>query len=217
MSNRRALLPRLKPSMSLAQIATGLASVQEVVHRDLKPENVLLHEKKWKIADFGIARFVEESTSAKTLRGFLSPPYAAPEQWESKPCDHATDIYALGCIAHFLLAGAPPFGVATEGLADAHLRREPPRIGECGNRLNALVSMMLRKQQLSRPPIARVLSVLAQLADSNSNPSLDKGFKPLQEAAANAAREAAEREAVEMTLLENAIDDRFFTRKQNAS
>ena len=47
----------------LAQIADGLAEVPEIVHRDLKPGNVLLYDGAWRIADFGIARFVEESTS----------------------------------------------------------------------------------------------------------------------------------------------------------
>ena len=44
----------------LKQIAEGLKEVEQIVHRDLKPANILLHNKLWKIADFGIARFVED-------------------------------------------------------------------------------------------------------------------------------------------------------------
>ena len=44
----------------LLAITNGLLEVPEIVHRDLKPKNVLRHEDTWKIADFGIARFVEE-------------------------------------------------------------------------------------------------------------------------------------------------------------
>ncbi len=58
----------------LHDVAAALAEVTEIVHRDLKPANVLYHEKLWKVADFGIARFVEESTSLETLKGCLSPP-----------------------------------------------------------------------------------------------------------------------------------------------
>jgi serine/threonine protein kinase len=65
----------------LLEIAEGLSEVPDVVHRDLKPGNILLHEERWKVADFGIARFVEESTSLRTLKECLSPRYAAPEQW----------------------------------------------------------------------------------------------------------------------------------------
>lgn len=91
----------------LQQVANGLSELKGLVHRDLKPANLLLHEGKWKIADFGIARFIEESTSLNTLKGFLSPPYAAPEQWRLEKGEVATDLYALGCIAFALVSGAP--------------------------------------------------------------------------------------------------------------
>ncbi len=80
----------------LRSVAAGLAEVSDIVHRDLKPENILLHDGVWKLADFGIARFAEEATSTNTLRGFLSPPYAAPEQWRGERATAATDIYAVG-------------------------------------------------------------------------------------------------------------------------
>ena len=44
-------------------ILKGLEEVSDIVHRDLKPDNVLLHDGIWKIADFGIAKFVEDATS----------------------------------------------------------------------------------------------------------------------------------------------------------
>jgi len=93
----------------LVQIARGLAEVPHIVHRDLKPANVLLHDNVWKIADFGIARFVEESTSLNTLKRCLTATYAAPEQWRMERATPATDLYALGCIGYALLTGQPPF------------------------------------------------------------------------------------------------------------
>jgi eukaryotic-like serine/threonine-protein kinase len=62
----------------LRQIVAGLAEVPDIVHRDLKPGNVLLHENQWKIADFGIARFVEDSTSLNTLKDCLTPALRRP-------------------------------------------------------------------------------------------------------------------------------------------
>jgi serine/threonine-protein kinase len=53
----------------LLEIVAGLLEVQDIVHRDLKPGNVLFHDSRWKIADFGIARFLEDSTSLQTLKG----------------------------------------------------------------------------------------------------------------------------------------------------
>ena len=190
-------LPEVDAVTVLAQIARGLASLPEVIHRDLKPENVLLHEGKWKIADFGIARFIEESTSDRTLRGCLSPLYAAPEQWELKPCNHATDIYALGCIAHFLLSGKPPFtDTSREDLRAAHLSKPPPVVRECSAKLRALVGMMLRKSPLVRPDIARVARVLEQVPEAEKDDRTKGDFALLQQAAAKAveddARDAAD-------------------------
>lgn len=90
----------------LLDIATGLEEVSDIIHRDLKPDNVLYHDGKWKVSDFGIAKFVEESTSLRTLRTCLTPYYAAPEQWNLERTSNATDIYALGCIGYALLKGA---------------------------------------------------------------------------------------------------------------
>lgn len=59
----------------LMHIANGLKEVGDIVHRDLKPGNVLFHNGQWKLADFGIARFIEDSTSLITLKDCLSPLY----------------------------------------------------------------------------------------------------------------------------------------------
>lgn len=80
-SNRGVYSPKEAIEITLAILA-GLAEVQDITHRDLKPSNILMHESKWKIADFGIAKFVEDSTSLETLRSSLTPAYAAPEQWQ---------------------------------------------------------------------------------------------------------------------------------------
>ena len=78
---REGLLPDTLAAEILGQIATGLADIPGIVHRDLKPANVLSLDGFWQVADFGIARFVEASTSSRTLREALTPAFAAPEQW----------------------------------------------------------------------------------------------------------------------------------------
>jgi serine/threonine protein kinase len=90
-----------------SQILDGVeaAHLQEVVHRDLKPENVLCDPStdNLVIADFGIARFTEESlfTAVETrpqerLANFV---YAAPEQRvRGGKISSQADIYALGLI-----------------------------------------------------------------------------------------------------------------------
>src|SRR5450759_5774986 len=60
----------------LVDIATALAGLDgRVVHRDLKLENVLRLEGLWCLADFGIARYAEASTSPDTRKMAMSPPY----------------------------------------------------------------------------------------------------------------------------------------------
>ena len=87
---KRGILPPTESVNILMQNRREPAEAETVVHRDLKPGNVLFHDGRWKIADFGIARFVEDATSANTVRGFLSAPYAAPEQWLGQHATHAT-------------------------------------------------------------------------------------------------------------------------------
>lgn len=147
----------------LRAIAKGLLEAANIVHRDLKPGNVLLHAGTWKIADFGIARFVEDSTSARTLKDALSPAYAAPEQWRLERASPRTDVYALGCVAHTAITGTPPFAGALDELREAHLHATPPVLPEVDQRLRGLVAMMLRKSPDARPSAQRAIEVLDQV------------------------------------------------------
>lgn len=178
----------------LLEISRGLAEIPDIAHRDLKPGNVLYHEGKWKVADFGIACFVEESTSLRTLRGFLSPPYAAPEQWRGERSTSATDVYALGCIAFALVEGRPPFvGPTREEFHDQHLHQEPPRLADQCPQLRSLVLVMLRKNPQARPSLERVKQVLSNVIQGPTPSSANKGLAAL----ARAGSIAAERESAE--------------------
>ena len=177
-------------------IAQGLNEAADIVHRDLKPGNVLLHDGNWKIADFGIARFVEESTSINTLKKALSPRYAAPEQWRGDRATTATDVYALGCIGYALLTGDPPFlGPGLDDYREQHLRQPQPSLPkETSPRLRALLSMMLRKESLVRPGLNRVLQQLSLLEQGES---AQEGANKLGRAAAIVAEERSKVEAEE--------------------
>jgi eukaryotic-like serine/threonine-protein kinase len=183
----------------LIQVALGLSNANDIVHRDIKPENILLHGGEWKIADLGIARFTRESTSDNTLRGFLSEDYAAPEQWNGETCSHATDIYALGCVAHFVLTGRPPFA-GSPNLREAHLSLQPPHLTSCGPPLSTMVELMLRKNQSARPSIDRVIKVLQQTLALGADSKQTDGYHKLQAAAARVEQAQSEREAAAASL-----------------
>lgn len=99
----------------LIDVARALhyAHQNHVVHRDMKPANVLLDQDGVpKIADFGIAKRLEDSSNL-TVSGAVigTPTYMAPEQAKgtSRHVGPAADVYSLGAILYEMLAGRPPF------------------------------------------------------------------------------------------------------------
>ena len=83
------------------------------VHRDVKPDNIMLAHGVAVVADFGIARALEQAGGKVTDTGLAigTPTYMSPEQASASPqLDGRTDIYSLGCVLYEMLAGAPPFG-----------------------------------------------------------------------------------------------------------
>lgn len=194
---------------AILAILSGLDEVSDITHRDLKPANVLFHNGVWKIADFGIAKFVEDSTSLETLRTSLTPTYAAPEQWLSQRPTSATDIYAVGCIAHSLFSGQPPFTGDIDALRELHLNHVAPSIINIPARARALVSQMLRKQQEVRPKCNRCIKVFKEISEVEdqspiaSNSALSEAISAVT--IEHAEIEAKEQERKERLRLENLL------------
>jgi len=83
---------------------------QKIAHRDLKPENLLLmagDDTKVMISDFGLSRILGDTSFAFTACG--TPYYVAPEVVSGIGYGKEVDLWSIGVITYFLLAGFPPF------------------------------------------------------------------------------------------------------------
>jgi pimeloyl-ACP methyl ester carboxylesterase len=113
--------------------ALSYAHSRGVVHRDVKPENILLQSGHAVVADFGIARAIDQAGGERLTETGLAigtPAYMSPEQAAgSTDLDGRSDLYSLGCVLYEMLAGQPPFtGPTVESLVHQHLAAEPSRI-----------------------------------------------------------------------------------------
>jgi len=128
------------------------------------------------------------------LKDCLSPPFAAPEQWRAERATEATDVYAVGRIAHVLLTGRPPFaGPSTTDYARQHQLEAAPVLSNLDPRLRSILAAALRKPPAGRPTLLRLASVLA---DVDANPTgADGGLHALRQANAAEADRASDIDA----------------------
>jgi serine/threonine-protein kinase len=150
------------------QAAAGLAAAhrENIVHRDIKPGNLLLGaDGTVKVADFGIARFLADTTTTLTATGQVvgTSFYLAPERALGRPAGPASDVYALGCVLYQLLTGHPPF-MADEpaSIMYQHVEVDPAPPSDLRPELagpcETLLFRMLAKDPAQRPSAAEIAS-----------------------------------------------------------
>ena len=103
-----------------------------IVHRDLKPGNVLLAaDGRAKVADFGIAKAVDDVDLTTTGVLLGTPAYLSPEQLDGEAATPASDVYALGVLLYEAIAGTKPFAAGSAvALAHAVQSQQPPPLDE---------------------------------------------------------------------------------------
>ena len=178
---RRLAGPPIPPRATAALVETVARAVhfahqRGIIHRDLKPGNVLLFGVTAapdgglptpKVADFGLAKRLEEDGSDRTRTGAVlgTPGYMAPEQLAGNGSTVGTpaDVYALGAILYECLAGRPPFQGqnALDTLAQVRSRDPvPPRRLRAGvpRDLETICLTCLRKEPERRYASAAALA-----------------------------------------------------------
>ncbi|MDQ6880307.1 MAG: serine/threonine protein kinase [Candidatus Dormibacteraeota bacterium] len=156
-------MPQIFAVMHGVLQALDYAHKHAIVHRDMKPENVLLSDEGHvKVADFGIARLIDdsgaESTATKTGTTVGTPLYMSPEQVASSKVDGRSDLYSAGIMFYELIVGQPPFTVSeSDGpftLMAKHVQAppQPPSVHRPGldMRLDELILKSLSKRPEER-------------------------------------------------------------------
>jgi serine/threonine protein kinase len=163
----------------LHQIAAALdaAHAGGIVHRDVKPSNLLLDGRgEVNVADFGIARVVDQTTT-----GGLTEPgqvlgtagYLSPEQALGREATAASDRYALAVVAYELLTGGRPFGrYSGAAEAAAHVNEPVPPASSAGGlppEIDALFARALAKRPDDRYPSCKAfVGALERVLDIGS-------------------------------------------------
>ncbi len=150
------------------------AHVGGLVHRDIKPANIHLGRLGLvydfvKVLDFGLVKPIADRNieqSPNTQAGLLlgTPGYMAPEMALGDSLDGRADLYALGCVAYYLLTGKQVFdgGTAIE-IMSKHLQASPVPPSERGpltisRDLDHLILACLAKRPEDRPQSAAELA-----------------------------------------------------------
>ncbi len=174
---RHGPLPPARVIHLLQQACESLAEAHErgLVHRDIKPGNIQIcrmgQYSDWvKVLDFGLvksqAAAAEPELDAKltapnTVTG--TPAYLSPESALGEAVDQRTDIYALGCVAYWMLTGQYVFtGDSAMQIVARHVSSEPAPPSrhstfDVSPALDQLVLDCLKKKASERPATAREL------------------------------------------------------------
>jgi NIMA (never in mitosis gene a)-related kinase/serine/threonine-protein kinase len=167
-SQASSQIPLSRAIEMMIDIAQGMRAVNErVVHRDVKPDNILIEGKTLKISDFGISKFIDESTRLHTFKGGQHAAYMAPEGWATEKNTHKLDVYAVGIVffqiltlQHPLLPKVKDPGNFTQW-ESAHLFETCPDVrtgrSDVPISLAQLVSRMVAKRPQDRPEWEEVL------------------------------------------------------------
>jgi serine/threonine protein kinase len=168
---------------AVARLVAGVADAldyahgQGVIHRDIKPSNLLLSSSslaagldtleasRVSVADFGLARLLEQAGITVSGEFVGTPAYMSPEQIAAGrlPLDHRTDIYSLGATLYELLTLQRPFtGDHRDKVLAGIIHRDPPAPRKVNRRtpidLETICLKAMDKDPDQRYPSAKLMA-----------------------------------------------------------
>jgi len=172
-------LPPARVMYLISQVCRSLseAHAMGLIHRDIKPANIYLCRMGLeydfaKVLDFGLVKRERRDGATSMVSAEMeltgTPGYMAPEAiLGHADIDRRVDVYAVGCVAYFLLTGERVFGAAnmmTELMRHVQEEPPPPSHGaglQIPREVDELVLACLRRDPKSRPASAEELLQMA--------------------------------------------------------
>lgn len=146
----------INKAISIAiMICDGVQFAHEngVIHRDIKPHNILITSQGMvKVADFGIAKAISNSTITFGDNIVGSVHYISPEQARGLAAEATTDIYSIGCVLYEMVTGKVPFDADSPiTVALKHIHDEPVAPSLVNNKVPTNLENIIKKAMAKLP------------------------------------------------------------------
>jgi serine/threonine protein kinase len=137
-----------------------------ILHRDIKPSNIMLDQAgSVRLADFGVAKFLDSQTDLTHGLAIGTLEYMSPEQLEARQVDRRTDQYSLAVVAYRILTGCKIFDAPTMGSwCAAVMHQDPAPASERNKSLPRAVDTVLARA-MAKSAAARYETCAAFVAD----------------------------------------------------
>ncbi|SFA83359.1 Protein kinase domain-containing protein [Amycolatopsis marina] len=162
--------------------ALRTAHAAGIVHRDVKPANIMvLPNGRVKLADFGIAKAMDDPSLTMTGGIMGSPGYMAPELFAGASPAPASDLWSLGATLFHAAEGHAPFQRDSTAATVHAIMYEQPQVRRCRGQLAVVVQGLLTQSVQDRVTAQRASALLSAVVSGGPDAT---EARPVEEVAA---------------------------------